>query len=383
MPASSSIEADWTAAAAAESARSCAASLPGSTRSRVTRSPKRLMKVAVGPTRPSTAAGKGGSRSNLDDASPLRNTCSPAHPHATVHAAPHWSPGGRTVNCGTPMTHRGPLTDAHDRLAAELADDYLIEEELGRGASATVFLAQDLRHGRRVALKVLHSALGQALGVERFLREIRTQARLHHPHILPVFDSGSAAGQLYYVMPHVETGTLKDRLRRQGPQSVAAAVQVGQEVASALSYANALGVIHRDLKPDNIVFSPMGHAILADFGIAVAADSGSAPRLTETGVAVGTPVYMSPEQSAGDEVLDGRSDQYSLAAVIYESLAGVPPFTGPNARAIFAQKLTETPPPIGRVDVPEAVERALLRALERAREARYESIDAFAAALAA
>ena len=168
------------------------------------------------------------------------------------------------------------MTESRDRLADALADRYLLEEALGRGATATVYLAQDLRHGRRVALKVLHAALGQALGVERFQREIRTQARLHHPHILPLFDSGSAAGQLYYVMPYVETGTLRERLQRQGPLSVAAAVQLGREVASALAYAHALGVVHRDLKPENIVFSPMGHAILADFGIAYAVDSASA-----------------------------------------------------------------------------------------------------------
>jgi len=162
------------------------------------------------------------------------------------------------------------MTESRDQLAAALADRYLLEEALGRGATATVYLAQDVRHGRRVALKVLHAALGQALGVERFQREIRTQARLHHPHILPLFDSGSAAGQLYYVMPYVETGTLRERLMRQGPLSVAAAVQLGREVASALAYAHALGVVHRDLKPENIVFSPMGHAILADFGIAYA-----------------------------------------------------------------------------------------------------------------
>jgi eukaryotic-like serine/threonine-protein kinase len=272
----------------------------------------------------------------------------------------------------------------HELLADALADRYLLDEELGRGSSATVYLAQDLRHGRRVALKVLHSALGQALGVERFQREIRTQARLHHPHILPVFDSGVAAGQLYYVMPHVETGTLQDRLERHGPLTTAVAVQVAREVASALSYAHALGVIHRDLKPENIVFSPVGHAILADFGIAVALDSTTgSPRLTETGVAVGTPVYMSPEQSAGDELLDGRSDQYSLAAVLYQSLTGVPPFTGPNARAIFAQKLTDVPPSIRerRPDVPAALDRVVLRALERSRESRYPTIDAFAAAL--
>jgi TolB-like protein/Flp pilus assembly protein TadD/tRNA A-37 threonylcarbamoyl transferase component Bud32 len=279
------------------------------------------------------------------------------------------------------------MTESRDRLADALADRYLLEEALGRGATATVYLAQDVRHGRRVALKVLHAALGQALGVERFQREIRTQARLHHPHILPLFDSGSAAGQLYYVMPYVETGTLRERLQRQGPLSVTAAVQLGREVASALAYAHALGVVHRDLKPENIVFSPMGHAILADFGIAYAVDSGAAgsgPRLTETGVAVGTPVYMSPEQSAGDELVDGRTDQYSLAVVLYETLTLLPPFTGPNARAIFAQKLTEPPPTLldRRPDVPPALEQVLFRALERPREARYETIEEFSTALA-
>ncbi|HUR95272.1 MAG TPA: serine/threonine-protein kinase, partial [Gemmatimonadales bacterium] len=276
--------------------------------------------------------------------------------------------------------------EAPGRLADALADRYLLEEVLGRGASATVYLAQDLRHGRRVALKVLHAALGAALGVERFQREIRTQARMHHPHILPLFDSGLAAGQLYYVMPYVEPGSLRDRLARRGPCEVAEVVQLGREVASALSYAHALGVIHRDLKPENIVFSPTGHAILADFGIAYAVDdalAGANGRLTQTGVAVGTPVYMSPEQSAGDELVDGRTDQYSLATVLYEALAGGPPFRGPNARAIFAQKLTEVPPPItgSRADVPIELERVILRALERSRDARYETVDEFADAL--
>ena len=279
------------------------------------------------------------------------------------------------------------MTAPRDQLADALADRYLLEEVLGRGASSTVYLAQDIRHGRRVAVKVLHAALGQALGVERFQREIRTQARLHHPHILPLFDSGIAAGQLYYVMPHVETGTLRERLQREGPLSVAAVVQLGREVSSALAYAHALGVVHRDLKPENIVFSPVGHAILAGFGIAYAVDtatSGSGVRLTETGVALGTPVYMSPEQSAGDELVDGRTDQYALAAVLYEALALLPPFTGPNARAIFAQKLTESPPTLldRRTDVPPALEQVLFRALERARESRYETIEEFSAALA-
>jgi serine/threonine-protein kinase len=292
------------------------------------------------------------------------------------------------------MSDPGSLPDHHDLLAAELADHYLIEEELGRGGSATVYLAQDLRHGRRVALKVLHSALGAALGVERFQREIRTHARLQHPHVLPLYDSGSAAGRLYYIMPYVEAGSLRDRLRRTGRLELAAAVQLALEVASALAYAHRLGIIHRDLKPENIMLSQTGEAILADFGIAYALDqpadatdpdTPSGPRLTETGVTVGTPTYMSPEQAAGDEELTGRSDQYALAAVIYEALTGRPPFIGANARAILARKLTTSPRPLSelRPDVPEVVDQVLMRALSRQPDERFVTMEEFARALAA
>ena len=292
------------------------------------------------------------------------------------------------------MHSSGSTPDRQDLLAAELADHYLIEEELGRGGSATVYLAQDLRHGRRVALKVLHTALGAALGVERFQREIRTHARLQHPHILPLYDSGSAAGRLYYTMPHVEAGSLRDRLRRLGRLEPAAAVQLGLEVSSALAYAHRLGIIHRDLKPENIMLSPTGEAILADFGIAYALeqpgdttdpDTPSGPRLTETGVTVGTPTYMSPEQAAGDEALTGRSDQYALAAVIYEALAGQPPFVGANARAILAKKLTTTPVSLRslRQDVPDVVDQVLMRALARHPDERFATMEEFARALAA
>ena len=292
------------------------------------------------------------------------------------------------------MQNSGGIPDRNDLLAAELADLYLIEEELGRGGSATVYLAQDLRHGRRVALKVLHSALGAALGVERFQREIRTQARLQHPHILPLYDSGTAAGQLYYTMPYVEAGSLRDRLRRVGRLEPPAAVQLALEVASALAYAHRLGIIHRDLKPENILLSPTGEAVLADFGIAYALeqpgdaadpDTPSGPRLTETGVTVGTPTYMSPEQAAGDEELTGRSDQYALAAVIYEALAGTPPFTGPNARSILAKKLTTIPAPLRSVrpDVPEAVDAGLMCALSRHPHERFGSMEELARALTA
>ncbi len=290
------------------------------------------------------------------------------------------------------MPDPGPIADAQERLAAELADRYLIEEELGRGASATVFLAQELRHGRRVALKVLHTALGAALGVERFQREIRTQARLHHPHILPLYDSGTAAARLYYSMPYVAAGSLRDWLKRAGRLQVPTTVQLASEVASALAYAHALGVIHRDLKPENVMISPTGQAILADFGIAYAVDEGAAApgdtpsgRLTETGITVGTPAYMSPEQAAGDEALTSRSDQYALAALVYEMLAGKPPFTGPNARAILARKLTSPPPPLREIrpDIPAELEAVLLRALSRYPADRYDTIEAFAQALGA
>jgi eukaryotic-like serine/threonine-protein kinase len=284
------------------------------------------------------------------------------------------------------------MPDAQERLATELADRYLIEEELGRGASATVYLAQELRHGRRVALKVLHTALGAALGVERFQREIRTQAKLHHPHILPLFDSGTAAGRLFYTMPHVAAGSLRDWLKRAGTLEVSTAAQRATEVASALAYAHTLGVIHRELKPANVMISPTGQAILADFGIAYAVEEGVATtgdtpsgRLTETGITVGTPAYMSPEQAAGDEALTGRSDQYALAALVYEMLAGKPPFTGPNARAILARKLTSPPPPIRetRPDIPQPLEGVLLRALSRYPADRFDSMEEFAEALSA
>jgi TolB-like protein/tRNA A-37 threonylcarbamoyl transferase component Bud32/Tfp pilus assembly protein PilF len=273
-------------------------------------------------------------------------------------------------------------------LGAELADRYRIEGEIGRGSAATVFLAHDLRHGRRVALKVLHPALGAALGAERFQREIRTQARLQHPHILTLFDSGAGTpGLLWYTMPYVESGSLRDRLRGEGRLPVETAVQLAAQVCSALTYAHALGVVHRDIKPENILLSASGHALLSDFGLAYAVDDGvpgAARRLTETGVALGTPAYMSPEQSAGDEPVDARSDVYSLAGVLFEMLAGTPAFTGPNARAVIARRLTEAPPPVRalRPDVPPAVDAAIRRAMARQPGDRFESAAEFAAALA-
>jgi eukaryotic-like serine/threonine-protein kinase len=280
------------------------------------------------------------------------------------------------------------MTDAHlAALAEALAGRYVIEREIGRGAAAVVYLAQDLRHGRRVALKVLHSELGAALGVERFLREIRTQARLQHPHILSLFDSGSAAGRLFCTMPYVEGGSLRDRLRREKQLPVETVAQLVTEVASALTYAHALGVIHRDIKPANILISGSGHALLTDFGIAYAIEDGGggdrAKRITESGVTLGTPTYMSPEQSVGDESVDSRSDIYSLAVVVYEMLAGAPPFTGPNPRAIMARRLTAAPPPLAAVrpELPPGVEAAIVRALARQPADRFDTAADFAVTL--
>jgi eukaryotic-like serine/threonine-protein kinase len=280
------------------------------------------------------------------------------------------------------------MTDAHlAALAEALAGRYVIEREIGRGAAAVVYLAQDLRHGRRVALKVLHSELGAALGVERFLREIRTQARLQHPHILALFDSGSAAGRLFCTMPYVEGGSLRDRLRRERQLPVETVAQLVTEVASALTYAHALGVIHRDIKPENILVSESGHALLTDFGIAFAIEDGSghdrAKRITESGITLGTPTYMSPEQSVGDQAVDSRSDIYSLAVVVYEMLAGGPPFTGANPRAIMARRLMAPPPPLAAVrpELPPGVEPAIARALARQPADRFDTAADFAVTL--
>ena len=278
------------------------------------------------------------------------------------------------------------MTDAlAAALAAELASRYVVEGELGRGSSATVYLARDLRHGRRVALKLLHAALGEALGVERFQREIRTQARLQQPHILPLFDSGIAGGRLFYTMPYVEGGSLRDRLRREGRLPVETAVQLVLQVASGLGYAHALGVIHRDIKPENILLSANGHALLTDFGIAyrLEEDAAGRARLTESGIALGTPTYMSPEQSTGEETLDARSDLYALATVLYECLGGRAPFTGPNARSIMTRRLVESAPALRtlREDVPLPIADAVARALARQPGDRFESVAEFVAAL--
>jgi serine/threonine-protein kinase len=250
---------------------------------------------------------------------------------------------------------------------------------------ATVFLAHDLRHDRPVALKVLHPELAAALGPERFQREIRIAARLQHPHILSVYDSGETAGQLWFTMPFVEGETLRDRMRRERQLALSAAVRIGQEAASALDYAHRHGIVHRDVKPENILLSGEGNTLVADFGIARALGSGGAEQLTETGMSVGTPAYMSPEQASGDKAVGAQSDIYSLGCVVYEMLAGEPPFTGPSAQAIILRKFTETPRPLRAVreTTPEPLEALVARMLARAPADRPGSAAEVASALEA
>ena len=273
-------------------------------------------------------------------------------------------------------------SDSQTRLTGALAGHYRIERELGAGGMATVYLAHDLKHDRDVAIKVLHPDLGAALGGERFLSEIRTTARLQHPHILPLLDSGSADSLLYYVMPLVTGETLRARLEREQQLPTDDAVLIAREVADALGYAHSLGVIHRDIKPENILLQN-GHALVADFGIALAVQTAGGARMTQTGLSLGTPQYMSPEQAMGERIIDARSDIYALGVVTYEMLAGEPPFTGPNVQAIVARLLAEEPRSLTllRRAVPASVESAVMRALEKLPADRYARATDFAAAL--
>jgi serine/threonine protein kinase/tetratricopeptide (TPR) repeat protein len=273
------------------------------------------------------------------------------------------------------------LTDARAALEAGLAGHYTIERELGRGGMATVYLAHDERHDRSVALKVLHPELAHALGPERFQREIRLAARLQHPHILTVLDSGEAAGQLWFTMPFVEGESLRDRLHREKQLPLDDALRITREVADGLDYAHQHGVIHRDIKPENILLAG-AHALVADFGIA----RGLTPdgqNLTETGTSIGTAAYMSPEQAAGERELDARSDIYSLATVLYEMLAGQTPFTAPTPQAMIARRFTESPRPLAelRDTVPAALSQVVQKALARTPADRYATAAEFAAAL--
>jgi len=275
------------------------------------------------------------------------------------------------------------VADLLESLREALADRYAVEREVGHGGMATVFRAEDRKHHRAVAIKVLRADLAAVLGPDRFLREIEIAARLQHPHILPLYDSGSAAGILYYVMPYVEGESLRDRLTREQQLPVEDALRIATEVAGALAYAHGHGVVHRDIKPENIMLSG-GTAVVADFGIARAVSAaGGGEHLTQTGMAIGTPAYMSPEQGAGGHELDGRSDQYSLGCVVYEMLVGEPPFTGPTVQAVIARHSMDSvsPPSIVRSTIPDAVEGAILRALSKVPADRYPTSALFAEAL--
>jgi eukaryotic-like serine/threonine-protein kinase len=275
------------------------------------------------------------------------------------------------------------VQDLLTRLQAAVADRYRLDRELGAGGMATVYLAHDVRHGRPVALKLLRPELAAVIGAERFLAEIRTTANLQHPHILPLFDSGEADGFLFYVMPFVEGESLRDRLTREKQLPVGDAVRIAGEVASALDYAHRHGVIHRDIKPENILLHD-GQALVADFGIALAASKAGSTRMTETGMSLGTPHYMSPEQAMGEREIGPRSDVYALGAITYEMLAGDPPFLGSTAQAIVAKVITEKPPPLtaARDTVPPGVAAAVHQALAKLPADRFASAAEFAAALA-
>jgi serine/threonine-protein kinase len=276
------------------------------------------------------------------------------------------------------------VTDPIAGLNAALGDRYVVDRELGRGGMALVYLARDLRHERFVALKTLRAEIAVAVGRDRFLREIKLAARLQHPNILPVYDSGDAGGTLYYVMPFVEGESLRDRLAREPQLPLEEALQIAREVADALSYAHGHDVVHRDIKPENIMMSG-GHAIVADFGIARAVSAAGGDKLTETGLAIGTPAYMSPEQAAGTGQVDRRSDIYSLGCVLYETLAGQPPFTGPTAQAIMARHSLDAVPrlKIVRETIPDALEDVINRALAKVPADRYQTAEQFAHAMAA
>ena len=270
-----------------------------------------------------------------------------------------------------------------DRLKSALADRYTVERMIGAGGMADVYLTHDLRHNRKVAIKVMHHDLAELVGVERFLQEIETTAKLQHPHILPLFDSGSVDGTVFYVMPYVEGESLRSRLKRETHLPIADALRITREVATGLAYAHRHGVVHRDIKPDNVLFQD-GQAVLADFGISLPAKGDDRPRarLTEVGVSLGTPSYMSPEQVTGQEV-DRRSDIYSLGSVAYEMLAGQPPFTGSSVQTVLGKLISEEPRPVieHRKSVPPHISAAILKALEKLPADRWQTAAEFAEAL--
>ncbi len=273
------------------------------------------------------------------------------------------------------------MTGVFERLAAALSRSYRVDRELGVGGMASVYLAHDLKHDRDVAIKVLRDDVAQSVGRERFLREIQLAAKLSHPHILPLFDSGDAEGTLFYVMPVVQGQSLRERLDAQRQLPIADAVRIASEVAGALDHAHRLGIVHRDIKPENIMLQD-GHVLVADFGIGKAISDTSGDTLTQVGMSVGTPAYMSPEQAVGEEV-DGRSDLYSLGCVLYEMLIGEPPFTGPTVQAVIAKRFVQTPADVTalREGVPRPVARALQQALQRTPMDRPETMSDFLATL--
>jgi serine/threonine-protein kinase len=274
------------------------------------------------------------------------------------------------------------MTDPPDSVAAALRDRYTLQRELGRGGMAVVYLAHDIRHDRPVALKILHPDVAADLGPERFLREIQVTARLQNPHILPIHDSGEASGRLWYTMPYFEGESLRDRLRREPQLPVEDVLHIARNILTALSHAHKHGILHRDIKPGNILLET-GEAVLADFGIARAIDAAGGERLTETGVAVGTPVYMSPEQATGSSELDARSDLYAVGCVLYEMLAGHPPFMGTTSVEILRRHVMDPVPPLrsARSEVPESLERAITKALAKAPADRWSSAQQLAEAL--
>ena len=274
------------------------------------------------------------------------------------------------------------VTPVDERVREALAGRYAIRRILGSGGAATVYLADDLKHGREVALKVLRPELAASLGRERFIQEIGVAARLSHPHILPLHDSGDADGLLYYVMPYVPGESLRDRIARERQLAPEAAVAIACDIAEALDYAHRRGVVHRDVKPENILFQE-AHAAIGDFGVALGVTASAREPRTETGLLIGTPEYMSPEACAGDAELDGRSDQYSLGCVLYEMLAGCPPFRAATPQGVVARHLADTVPPLGTVrpDVAAHVVRAVMRALAKAPADRFPTLQAFAEAL--
>jgi serine/threonine-protein kinase len=275
------------------------------------------------------------------------------------------------------------VADLRAQLEAGLTGQYTLLRELGRGGMATVFLATDLKHDRPVAFKVLHPDLAQSLGGERFQREIRLAARLQHPHILTVHDSGATLGHLWFTMPFVEGESLRDRLRRERQLALDDALRIARQAAQALHYAHEHGVVHRDIKPENLLLTSDGNTLVADFGIARALGVAGDDALTQTGMSVGTPAYMSPEQATGDRALDARSDVYSLASVVYERLAGEQPYTGPTMQSILMKRLSEPVPRVrsGRPAVPEAVDAAIAKALAVVPADRFATAAQFAQAL--